>query len=589
MWINWLFKRGRGSKQNSEINTVKERVDCAESVSPLWLLPRDILHCIYSEWLASWHDLSVLDVCCLRRGNRRPWLLSLNELRMTSGIGRRLSDKAMSTWYLWVGSRKVLLVEGFLVRLTLLETLVERLDYRSYCSALRSIEIERDLGNADLSALEIEAIEEKLGLFLNACNRVQGVRISGFVEEGDENLEAGLCSTLCNGLEDNSLLKIEFLMFFYPSFDPLTNLLSKHVSSLKELVVHASEEMSLPITDILVCLLENSLYLKRLSLSGEFLSIDVLFDYLSFSGMCLEKLEVGGNIISSSDVVITYEVFTFICKSCPGLKTLSLNLSNEFGVLQVRKPSELYQLCPNLVTLLGMSVSPFAFINVIERKRKVQFFSTTHLSLEEKEDWLECLCYVLERTHYTLTSSNLPFCKDLVVENDEWTVVKHKLSPFLVDIEGAMSEAILLDILKEFPRLEKLDVQAQEQTFSDDCLAGLIDYGCRLKKIYIRKLSLRCSFSDEMISKMIRSCNMLEVLMIPCAGSASILAVKSHLRLKEVYLYNTKIDLIAMKALLCGKERNEKSWLKLTKGEIVGHGFVFFYEEKSWVSRGRES
>eukprot|EP00981_Chlorochromonas_danica_P011466 scaffold4013_cov192-Ochromonas_danica.AAC.11 len=118
------------------------------SRSLLLQLPRDILHSVYSEWLPSWRDLSCLDVGCVGKRDREAWLCSLSEVRMIRGESlERLSDESMRRWYEWVISRKVLLVEMFLVRLSVFSdfNLPAELDVGNYCPILHSIDIQSDL------------------------------------------------------------------------------------------------------------------------------------------------------------------------------------------------------------------------------------------------------------------------------------------------------------------------------------------------------------------------------------------------------------------------------------------------------------
>eukprot|EP00981_Chlorochromonas_danica_P002927 scaffold600_cov193-Ochromonas_danica.AAC.3 len=110
----------------------------------VWQLNRDILHSVYSEWLG-WKDLSRLDIAFVEKNIRVVWLTSLTDLRMHGRLARKklLPDNKISMFYVWLRCRKVYCIEGFPVRLGVLEDLVRGLDLIANCPILRSIEIER--------------------------------------------------------------------------------------------------------------------------------------------------------------------------------------------------------------------------------------------------------------------------------------------------------------------------------------------------------------------------------------------------------------------------------------------------------------
>eukprot|EP00981_Chlorochromonas_danica_P003590 scaffold663_cov169-Ochromonas_danica.AAC.4 len=96
-----------------------------------------------------------------------------------------------------------------------------------------------------------------------------------------------------------------------------------------------------------------------------------------------------------------------------------------------------------------------------------------------------------------------------------------------------MSEEVLIDMMKELPRLEILTVQPGVHRFSDDSLFAIKEYGY---------------------------------------GRESMLAVTNHPELEEVYLYNAVIEKAAAKALLLEeeikmKERSSKLRICKIKGD----------------------
>eukprot|EP00981_Chlorochromonas_danica_P013012 scaffold5640_cov182-Ochromonas_danica.AAC.4 len=86
-------------------------IDCGVNSDVRDLLPRDILHSVYSEWLSSWRDLSCLDVGCVGKGDREAWLCSLREVKMKEEFNYgMLYEESMRMWYEWIINRKVLMI-----------------------------------------------------------------------------------------------------------------------------------------------------------------------------------------------------------------------------------------------------------------------------------------------------------------------------------------------------------------------------------------------------------------------------------------------------------------------------------------------
>eukprot|EP00981_Chlorochromonas_danica_P005534 scaffold1128_cov219-Ochromonas_danica.AAC.1 len=201
---------------------------------------------------------------------------------------------------------------------------------------------------------------------------------------------------------------------------------------------------------------------------------------------------------------------------------------------------------------------------------------------------LQCICLAIQRSPCKLTISNADFCYDLIRQHDDWVLFKSKLSPYLTDLDGVMSESILIEAVKDLPRLEKLTVRFEEGRFTDLSLAVIMEHGCGLKRLKMYNaneyIPEQCSFSDEMINKLIRSCKLLEELRIPCAGYESVLAAKHHLRLRKVYLYGVRVGTEEMSRLLLMTEREgeEKcAWRRLQEGDIRAPGqYAFDYGEK---------
>eukprot|EP00981_Chlorochromonas_danica_P013394 scaffold6314_cov273-Ochromonas_danica.AAC.7 len=299
-------------------------------------------------------------------------------------------------------------------------------------------------------------------------------------------------------------------------------------------------------------------------------------------GVCLETLEVegGDDIIDDTSTSI-----------------YSMNNEEEEGedkdkISSMKKVSQLYGLCCNLISFEYSSLITI-IINNDNDRNELQYSlgdgdghyhghhhgngngndANDQFSRDEKELFLDCLCLAIQRSQSSssssgnsskiLTVSNQSFCYNLIRQYDDWVLFKSKLSPYLTDLVGVMSESILIEAIKELPHLQKLDIKLDEES------------------LRYRRAKEQYCFSDEMMSKMISSCTMLEELMIPSAGYDSILAVKYHSRLREVYLFCVEVWKEEMPSLLELDERESKeeeeeksAWRRLRKGEIRGIGLV---------------
>eukprot|EP00981_Chlorochromonas_danica_P011409 scaffold3999_cov196-Ochromonas_danica.AAC.5 len=544
------------------------------SRSILLQLPRDILHSVYSEWLASWRDLSCLDVGCVAKEDRETWLCSFCELKIRRVVNR-LSDKVISGWYEWVFSRKVFVVENFPVIVGVLGNLAVELDYGSYCPALRSIEVEDNMLASSL-ILDSNMLEERLSLFLRACIHLEGVT---FIKTED-------------GIEIGLFTCARFI---------IREILANHLSSMRDLELCPSQTVSEESVDEIMSILhEKTTPLKRLCLSDAPVSLQKLSRWLSSVAMHLEELEIGNYVTVNIEEFQKGDILSYVGGACPQLRSLRLGISglerNRWNEFPISKLLQLYELCPHLIAFTSYNTISKASIRIEVKEDLRELYYEMYelnLSMEANAILLDCVCLVMQRSPWKLSLSSIPFCMKSRERYNRWVLFKSKLSPYLTDLYWEMSESILIEALKELPRLKNLAViETEENCFSDLGLLGLMEYGHGLRSLIITYFGLMkpksCRFSDDMMSKMIESCPMLENLRIPCAGCKSMLAVKDHPKLREVSLENVNLAKDEIESILLGDEREggaeQKYVWKLHNGNINGQGFKYLFDKatRSW-------
>eukprot|EP00981_Chlorochromonas_danica_P003809 scaffold713_cov185-Ochromonas_danica.AAC.3 len=591
------------------------------SRSLLLQLPRDILHSVYSEWLPSWRDLSRLDAACVREEDREAWLCSLRELSMKSEeILKRLYRKeSLRRWYEWVISRKVLLVR-FPVWLSVLAdfNLTTELDFGSYCRSIHSIEIKNDFFATErfLDSNMWSGLGNWVKWFVRQCVNLKGVRYCCDCENDGEDYEYDgedsendgedsendgedsekfdrdihnlVFSALEAGLNSNTLESIDIdIVSELSTFieNKILKFLANQVSRLEDFKLHVDGSKE-SVDKIMNILHENRSPLKRLSLLVDHISWQKLLVCLSSVGVHLETLEVKGDRMPTTADYVKGEFLSTLGRSCPQLRRLKLFAPKLSAEISVSKLYQFYELCPNLISF---NSSPWIVIDVNDQDGlEYRLDGIDQLLREEKEMFLECVRLAIQRSPCKLTISNQPFCCDLIEQYNDWVLFKSKLCPYLTDLKGKMSESILIEAVKELPRLEKLDINLETEKFSDLSLAAIMEYGYGLKILTMYNdseyIPEQYSFSDEMISKLIRSCKLLEELYIPGAGLDSVLAAKHHLMLRSVCLEYVKVSKEEVSRLLLVDEREgeEKcAWRRLQEGEISApEQYSFDYIEK---------
>eukprot|EP00981_Chlorochromonas_danica_P001605 scaffold344_cov178-Ochromonas_danica.AAC.14 len=367
-------------------------------------------------------------------------------------------------------------MESFPVTDALLENPTTKLDYRSYCPAIRSIELER------LSFICSRNLEERLYLFLRECTHLEGVTCLGSADND------AIFSALRRGIKPNTLQSIcinlcECSSISASTVNVIREFLANHLSSMRDL------ELWHPI-----------------------------------------------------DVEYSDEILSILYEKKPCTRLRSLKQSTK--LVPMMKLLDIYEALPSLISF--RCVDPYNYLP----KDKM----------------------------------------DLLRQYDEWVLFKSKLSLYLTDLEGYMSESILIEAVKELPRLEKLSTSFGRETFSDLSLTALIEYAPGLKAIFIGNMqeSEQCSFSDEMISKLIESCKLLEYVSVPRAGCKSVLAVKHHLRLEDIHFDDVNVTIEEMASILLDeREGEEKSIWRLHTGTIYckNRSFSFDKAARCWKLR----
>eukprot|EP00981_Chlorochromonas_danica_P007932 scaffold1906_cov114-Ochromonas_danica.AAC.1 len=228
--------------------------------------------------------------------------------------------------------------------------------------------------------------------------------------------------------------------------------------------------------EIMTILHEKPTLLKKLYLCIDHnISLLQVSRYLSSSGatMHLEVLSIEESFIVSKEDFAIGEILLHLGSACPLLRTLTVKACGvgsyqTFDQFPVTKLLQLYESCPNLISVKCLFNVTFPlFIEVDEDKRELRYNTgpICRYSIEKKAVFLECLRLAIQRSPYRLAVSNCPFCGNLITQYDEWVLFKSKLSPYLTDLVGKMTESILIEAVKGLPRLEKLSVYLEKEKF----------------------------------------------------------------------------------------------------------------------------
>eukprot|EP00981_Chlorochromonas_danica_P003735 scaffold686_cov177-Ochromonas_danica.AAC.19 len=362
--------------------------------------------------------------------------------------------------------------------------------------------------------------------------------------KGYARVDSVLYTTLSNQLQANTLKKLRVLIRHSDELvcSEIENLLRKHMNSLQELVVyddsHGPEYVGW--SHIFKCLIQSRHALCVLDVWMQRVRFDnrkaLLLEYLSLAGMSLKILKFG---YRADDFVSNEELLKSIGTSCPKLESL---LMDTYGGSFVTRPSIIYHLCPNLKSFSEVSFK----LEADEMKNSVNL-DIRILLHEERGQY--------DQVGLTLSHSELT--------NDEWSVMKSKVGGKLTSVSAAISGDILVDLLKENPRLQVLKVNGYNEErieLSNRSLSTIAEYVQNLIELTITMRG-EAHFTDEMISHMIRRCTKLEVLHIPDAGCESILCAAQYLpRLRERALsaMGEKFTCSTILILVAGKDTGDK-------------------------------
>eukprot|EP00981_Chlorochromonas_danica_P005867 scaffold1206_cov184-Ochromonas_danica.AAC.4 len=480
-------------------------------------LPEDILHAVYSEWL-EWKDLSMLDIACMKKNEREEWLTSLSDLKMTQPLATKyvFSNHAMKVFYKWLGNRRVFCVKGFVVMPDVLEDLAGGLlEMESYCPTLRSIDIYTwcsNYGNSDISQ-----DESNLSVFLSHCRNLQGLTVRMDDTGYPKQLCDSILQVLVEKLRENSLVKISLqgILTRLDSHVMITNLLTKHASSLQYLNLCRTVGMDIVIST----LLEKQIRLKVLSADIDCRHSErmaSLISYISSAGCLLEDLKVECWSLNADDLVLS------VSKSCPKLTRFCCG-----GPCSTRNLRQLFEQCPYL-----QYVSIEGTMKTYEENMSV--------TIEVKgsdDDWAVCLTHALKRRQYKQVTLRLREVYHYHPVRSLMSILK----PCQIRVENSVSEVILISLLQDLPHLNRLDLyQAiNNQYYTDATLLAIKDHAKSLTELFVTSdysvVSGRC-FSDKLLSELIKNCRLLKRLTIYGCGWESLQAISSHFSLMTVRL-----------------------------------------------------
>eukprot|EP00981_Chlorochromonas_danica_P002815 scaffold548_cov190-Ochromonas_danica.AAC.3 len=566
-------------------------------MSVILQLPRDILHSIYLEWLIlddlsrldipyvennereewltsftslGWKDLSNLDIACVEKNVRKDWLASLTDLRMTETLllNDVFPNHKMSSFYKWLGSRKVFCVEAFIVMPDVLEDLVGGLlDMESFCSAIRSFEIYT--WSSDERSSDVDQVKNNLSVFLGHCRNLQGVTVrTGYSDGYFESINDIVMSVLVEKLRANSLVKIS-LDGCYGNDKVVGKFLRKHASSLQDLNLCDIERMKL----ITFTLIKNRIRLRVLSvdMKKEYFNIPemtrFLISYLSSTGDLLEDLKV--DCYPNAKV---HGLVLSVLTSCPKLTRFHFG-----GPCSLENLRQLFEQCPYL-----QYVSIEGIMKINEDKNSV--------SIEVKgsnDDWAICLSHIVRRRQ----------CKQVTLSLREVyyhsTVnLKSILEPYQICVQSYALETSLISLLQDLPHVNSLYVaEAINRRHADATLSAITEHANSLTELTVRSNfseQFHRIISDRRLSELIKHCQSLKKLSVLSCGLDIIMAASKHSNVNTVNLstddsiYEESLDRLLL-------DKNLKWPSTLEDGSVNLHCRFFYKFDKEgryWTKRG---
>eukprot|EP00981_Chlorochromonas_danica_P007148 scaffold1577_cov284-Ochromonas_danica.AAC.5 len=537
-----------------------------------WQLPQHALHSTYSEWL-EWEDLSALDIACVGQTDRQVWLSSIADLHIECGLifqGRIPADKLINL-YQWLGKRKVL-VDGFLVRLDVLQHLIEGLDVKSYCPGLHSVQIFGGRMYDNLSNCSYSQVEDNLSVFFSHCHGLEEVIVKlddQYVNELSKHLNEVILGVLDERLKENSLIKID-LQESYPRDTKrpvmIANLLRKHALSLQELHLSIREGVDV----IISTLIESEIHLKVLEVSlGHNLSQPVdswLLPYLSSSdsssrgmAMLLEVLEIKSWIETPFEID---HCLVSIAQSCPKLTQLLLRFAKPCSAANLRL---LYEQCPHLEY-----VSIDGSLTTNNRRRTVSILVNDC----NNDDWAVCLCYALRRSQFKQAALSL--------RGDYHTSanIKSMLEPYHLRVDAFAPESSLIALLQDLPHLNSLYVAKDHSyVYTDAILVAITQHAKSLSQLdmsVVHNYLHHFHFSDEALSEMIKTCKLLEILRLPTCAMESLTTVLKHSNLRDITMNVAESVSVEMLNDLLFDENVQRSAVALERGDVFTRSGLYY-------------
>eukprot|EP00981_Chlorochromonas_danica_P013163 scaffold5931_cov173-Ochromonas_danica.AAC.1 len=450
------------------------------------------------------------------------------------------------SFYKWLRSRNVFCGVDFPIRLDVLEDLVTVLDMEYYCPVLRSIDITRwDYEHSSVN----NHVKSNLSVFLSHCRNLQGVTVS----MSDVTTRDVVLPVLMEKLRDDSLVKISLrnIQRQHSSNVILKDLITKHASSLRSLRISSMYEVDM---DYIVCtLIENQIYLRELAIImvGEpSQAMTSLISYISSSGGLLEDLKVGNVHVSlnAEDLVVS------VVTSCPKLTCLRAYDCEPCSIETLRR---LYEQCPHLQ---DVSIGNISELIKTDGKRK-------SMSIEVKghsEDWAICLSHALRRGKYKKVTFLLR--EDY---NHRVRSLKSMLKPYKIHIKAFTRESSFISLLQDLPHLNSLELAPNVNSqYSDATLAAISEHANSLTELTLKNIK----FTDMSLSELIKTCQLLERLIIDNCGWESLVAISNHSNLNMVNI--TMCDSVS-EEMLDGLLLDEKvTWPStLEDGYILAFGY----------------
>eukprot|EP00981_Chlorochromonas_danica_P011465 scaffold4013_cov192-Ochromonas_danica.AAC.10 len=184
-------------------------------------------------------------------------------------------------------------------------------------------------------------------------------------------------------------------------------LLASYLSSIHDLEFLSQDISEESVDEILTILYEKTTPLKKLCLQVDQIALYYKYTLSRFlysgAAMHLEVLS-----IKTDSVVDKEDLFSYLSKACPRLRTLILKaysrgIDQAFDVFPTRSLLELCQSCPKLITVRCLDES--IYIEVDEYMRlDYEIFPLD--SIVEKELFMECLCLTIQRSQCKLPVPN---------------------------------------------------------------------------------------------------------------------------------------------------------------------------------------